>query len=163
MRARDAKFLPLDNATVTVKVQLAAGAETAAATIPAEASTQEPGLYEATYLPRESGGYRVDATVTNENGAQAGTAQTGWSSDLAAAEFQSLTPNRALMESLARQTGGRLVPLEELQRFIEELPSLRAPVKETWTRPLWHTPLMFLFALACLVTEWGLRRWKGLA
>ena len=33
---------------------------------------------------------------------------------------------------------------------------------ETWTSPLWHTPAMFGFALACLAAEWGLRRWKGM-
>jgi hypothetical protein len=33
---------------------------------------------------------------------------------------------------------------------------------EAWTFPIWHTPAMFAFALACFVSEWGLRRWKGL-
>jgi hypothetical protein len=35
-------------------------------------------------------------------------------------------------------------------------------VTETWTSPLWHQPWMFLFALACFLAEWGLRRVKGL-
>jgi hypothetical protein len=28
-------------------------------------------------------------------------------------------------------------------------------------RPLWHTPWLFLLALACFLGEWGLRRQKG--
>ena len=67
------------------------------------------------------------------------------------------------MEQLARATGGRVLTPDELDGFARELPKQRAPVTESWTRPLWHTPWMFLFALACLVGEWGLRRWKGLA
>jgi hypothetical protein len=82
---------------------------------------------------------------------------------MAASEFRDLQPNRALMEQLARQTGGRVLAPEELEAFARELPAKRAPINETWTRPLWHTPWMFLFAVACFVGEWGLRRLKGLA
>ena len=99
----------------------------------------------------------------DQSGALAGKAQAGWSTDLAAAEFRSLTPNRALMESLATQTGGQVVAPEGLDEFVRELPSRRAPVTETWTRPIWHTPIVFLVALACFVAEWGMRRKKGLA
>jgi hypothetical protein len=67
------------------------------------------------------------------------------------------------MEQLARQTGGRVLTPDDLDSFSKELPTQRAPITETWTRPLWHTPWMFLFALACFVGEWGLRRYKGLA
>ena len=164
VRARDAKFQPLDNATVHIKVQpVGRAGEGATITLPAEASAGEAGLYEATYVPRESGGYRVEASVTEQSGAVAGNSQAGWSTDLAAAEFRTLTPNRALMESLATQTGGEVVAPEKLDEFVRELPARRAPVTEMWTRPIWHTPAMFLFALACFVAEWGLRRRKGLA
>jgi hypothetical protein len=164
VRARDAKFLPLDNAAVTLKVSRPeAAASEAPLTLHAEPSTSEPGLYEATFIPRESGGYRVDAAVLNETGAAAGQNATGWTSDLAAAEFRDLKPNRPLMERLAQQTGGRVLSPEDLASFARDLPSQHAPVTETWTRPLWHTPLVFLLALACFVSEWGLRRWKGLA
>ena len=45
---------------------------------------------------------------------------------------------------------------------VRRLPELRAPVMETWSFPAWHTPVLFAFALACLLAEWGLRRWKGM-
>ncbi|MDR3401305.1 MAG: glutamine amidotransferase [Chthoniobacter sp.] len=164
VQARDTKFLPLDNATVTLKVSRPeAPANEAPLSLHAEPSTSEPGLYEASFIPRESGGYRVDASVVNEAGAAAGQSSTGWTSDLAAAEFRDLKPNRALMERLAQQTGGRVLSPDDLASFARELPSHHAPVTETWTRPLWHTPWVFLLALLCFVGEWGLRRWKGLA
>lgn len=161
VRARDAKFQPIDNAGVTLKVQRAGDAQ--AITLTADPSSTEAGVYEATYLPRENGGYRVEATVTDENGAAAGTAVTGWTTDLAAAEFQSLTPNRALMETLASKTGGKVLAPEQVAAFTRELPSQRAPVTETWTQPLWHTPWMLALVVGCFVGEWGLRRWRGLA
>ena len=163
VRARDAKFQPLENAGVALTVTRAGVADAAPLTLTAEASAGEPGLYETTYIPRENGGYRVDAAVRNDSGAVAGAAAAGWTSDLAAAEFRDLKPNRALMEQLARQTGGEVLAADDLAAFARRLPTERVPVTETWTRPLWHTPWMMLFALACLVGEWGLRRWKGLA
>jgi hypothetical protein len=161
VRARDDKFEPMENATVAVKVERHTGGEPL--TLTAEPSAEEPGLYETTYLPRESGGYRVEATVNKENGGVAGTAVTGWSTDLAAEEFRSLLPNRALLEALAQKTGGQVLTPDNLPSFVSELPARHAPVTETWSRPIWHTPWMFIFALGCFVGEWGLRRWKGLA
>jgi hypothetical protein len=43
------------------------------------------------------------------------------------------------------------------------MPQRKAPITETSTEPLWHTSGMFLFALACFLGEWGLRRKSGLA
>ena len=102
------------------------------------------------------------ATVKNNAGAELGRAEAGWSTDLAAEEFRSLVPNTALLEDIARKTGGQVVAPGDLDKFVRRLPELRAPVMETWSYPAWHTPLMFGFALACLLAEWGLRRWKGM-
>lgn len=167
VRARDAKFQPLDDATVTVGVEpVTFGAETGAAAAPirliAEASPTEAGLYQASYVPRLTGGYKATAVVTNTVGAEVGRAEAGWSTDLAAEEFRSLTPNVALLESIARQTGGEMVAATDLEKFARSLPQKKAPMMETALSPLWHTPAMLAFALGCLVTEWGLRRWKGL-
>jgi uncharacterized membrane protein len=164
VKARDAKFEPIENARVTVKV-IRAGAKgpDSELTLPAEPSPKDAGVYLASYTPRESGGYRVEATVLNESGASAGTAQTGWSTNLDADEFRLLAANRALMEQLARKTGGEVIAADRLAAFARDLPKRRAPVTETVTEPLWHTPWMFLFALGCFLGEWGLRRKNGLA
>lgn len=164
-RVRDEKFQPLDDAAINLEVSLimTGGAkETNAVHLSAEPSSEEAGLYQATYLPRATGGYQATAWVTNSSGAAVGRAAAGWSTDLAAEEFRSLTPNRALLEAIARKTGGSIISMDKLEQFAEKLPHRRAPVMDSWTYPLWHTPLFFGFALACLVSEWGLRRWKGL-
>jgi hypothetical protein len=166
VRVRDEKFQPVDDASVKISVEPVAfdGGKTPPLPIQIEAepALSEPGLYQATYVPRQTGGYQATARVTNGSGADLGQGTAGWSTDLAAAEFRSLTPNRALLEDLARQTGGEVVAAEDLNNFARRLPHLRAPVMEAWTQPAWHTPAMLGFALACLLGEWGLRRWKGL-
>ncbi|HTL54647.1 MAG TPA: glutamine amidotransferase [Candidatus Limnocylindrales bacterium] len=167
VRVRDAKFQPLDNANITLEVEPAMvessnGASTNRIRLPAEPSVNEPGLYQATYVPRATGGYRATACVTNSEGVEVGRAVAGWSTDLAADEFRSLTPNLPLLESIARQTGGKIISAPNLDKFARDLPRRHAPIMDAWSYPLWHTPAMFAFALLSLISEWGLRRWKGL-
>jgi len=41
---------------------------------------------------------------------EVGRAESGWTSDPAADEFRSLKPNRALLENIAKRTGGEIIP-----------------------------------------------------
>ncbi len=177
VRVRDKKFQPLDNASVVLAVRAVTNdfartgapvesrsqTNTNAVRLQAEPSAAEPGLYEATYVPRETGGYLAEAAVTDAAGMEVGRTQAGWTADPAADEFRSLKPNRALLEAIARQTGGEVIAPAKLDSFAANLPNRRAPITESWTLPLWHRSAVFLFALACFIAEWGLRRWKGMA
>ncbi len=170
VRARDKKFQPLDNASVAVTVTFVGQTSDSGSTsappsirLNTEPALSEAGLYQTTYVPREAGGYRAEAVLTDAAGVEAGRAEVGWTADPAADEFRSLTPNRALLETIAKKTGGEMIPAGKLDDFAKSLPHRQAPITETWTSPFWHQPAVFLFALACFVAEWGLRRWKGLA
>lgn len=172
VRARNKAFLPINNAKVGVKVHLPsdpADNSTGRTNTPptlqlqADPSDQEPGVYHAKFIPRTAGAYFAEATVNAPETETSGQSATGWTSEPAAQEFESLQPNLSLLQELARQTGGRMLSLEELPAFAKNLPNQSAPVTETISEPLWHTPYMFLFALTCFLAEWGIRRWKGLA
>lgn len=160
VRVRDEKFQPLDNASVLVTVTESGKAPVR---LSAEPSLQEPGVYHANFIARHPGGYHAGALVTNAHGGWVGAAEAGWVSDLAEEEFRSLKPNRAAFESLARKTGGEVIELDQLRKLVDALPRKTAPITEAWSAPLWHKPAVFLFALACFIAEWGLRRRKGLA
>ncbi|HAB15375.1 MAG TPA: hypothetical protein PLX89_23110 [Verrucomicrobiota bacterium] len=167
VRVRDAKFQPLDNAAVSVLVEpvlyeATPGSVTNSIRLNAEPALTEAGLYKLVYVPRVTGGFKATAVATNSVGADAGRAEAGWSTDLAAEEFRSLTPNVALLEKLAQGTGGEVVTTGQLDSLANRLPEKAAPIMEAWTRPAWHTPWLFGFALACMLSEWGLRRWKGM-
>jgi hypothetical protein len=100
--------------------------------------------------------------VADGEGAPVGESATGWAAEPAAQEFRSLQPDRRLLEDLAQQTGGDVVELDELDRLVRNLASRPVPLSETVLTPLWHRPTVFLFALGCLIAEWGLRRRRGL-
>jgi hypothetical protein len=166
IRARDERFQPLDDANVSVAIEpvlsgTANGTNNGIRLRP-EPSPDEAGVYQTVYVPRATGGYRATAFVTNAVGVYVGQAEAGWSADLEAEEFSSLQPNTALLDTIAKRTGGEVISAAKLNDFARGLPNRHSPVMEAWTIPAWHTPALFGFALACLIGEWGLRRWKGM-
>jgi len=163
IRVRDKRFEPLDNVSVAVDVREPGGQSVQ---LTAEPAMTESGLFEASYVPRKSGGYLAQATVTDANGTELDQATAGWAVDLEAREFQSVKTNRPLLERIARQTGGRLVEVDQLNHFADRLPHREVPITEVWTKPLWDLPgvlpAVFLFVVTCFVVEWALRRRKGM-
>lgn len=163
VRARDKNFKPMDNVSVTMEVRDPNGQTVK---LRAEPATGESGLFEAVHVPRLSGGYFARAVVADEKANEIGDAETGWAVDLEAQEFKSIKANRPLLENIARQTGGKIVELDELDSFARELPGRDVPITTTQIKPIWDLPgilpAVFLFALMCFVGEWALRRWKGL-
>jgi uncharacterized membrane protein len=159
IRVSDADYLPLDNAQLAIDVTTPDGHKVA---LDAEPCDDEPGAYQATHVPRQSGAYRATVIVKSADGAEVGTREAGWVAEPAADEFNNLRPNRNALEEIAAKTGGEVIEIGDLNRFVADLPSRSAPITEPRIRPAWHHPLFYLAIIACLCGEWGLRRWKGL-
>lgn len=159
VRARDAQFEPLDNANVALHVQTPDGHKIE---LVAESSDRSPGQYEALFAPRAPGVYRATIMVTAADGSEVGQREIGWTVEPQTEEFRTLAVNRPLLEQLAKQTGGEVIALDNLDSFVSSLPNRKIPVTETWTYPLWHQSSVFLLAITCLIGEWGLRRWRGM-
>ncbi len=163
VRVRSESFEPMDNVSVAIEVDQPQGQTLRLTATPAAG---ESGLFESTYVPRVGGGYRARAVVSDSRGAQIGRAEAGWATDLEAREFRSIKVNRPLLEQIARQSGGRIVDIGELEPFARSLPNREAPISEFWVRPLWDLPgvlpAVFLLVVLCLVVEWAIRRWKGM-
>lgn len=159
-RVRDAEFRPLDNAKVRFKISLPGGDEL---TLDAEPDRKEAGAYAATYVTKQPGAYRVTTTANAPDGSSIGEKEAGWAAQPAADEFARLKPDREFLETIAAKTKGEVVNGDRLAPFVASLNARHAPISEPWTSPLWHQPLYFLIAIACLTAEWGLRRVNGLA
>jgi hypothetical protein len=160
VRLRDAEYRPLDNAKVALRITLPGKDEL---TLDAEPDGREAGTYAATYVIRQPGAYRVVATATAPDGSTIGDREAGWAAQPAADEFARLEPDREYLKTIASKTRGEVVNGDRLASFVTSLSSRNAPITEPWTSPLWHQPLYFLIAIACLTAEWGLRRVNGLA
>lgn len=157
---RDAEYRPLDNAKVILKIKHPDGSELS---LDAEPDGAESGAYRATYVTKDPGAYRFLAAATAPDGSAVGEAEAGWASQPSADEFARLEPNRGFLDEIAAKTGGEVVDPARLESFVKSLDARDAPITEPWTSPLWHQPIYFLIAIACLAAEWGLRRTNGLA
>jgi uncharacterized membrane protein len=163
-KVRDAEYKPLDNVNVQLTIHKVSASTNSAASdlqLAADASPTQAGAYVRDYVAAE-GAFTVEAVAAQFDGQIIGRSSAGWASDPAAEEFRSLKPNRAYLEALAKRTGGEVLTIDGLRDFVRQLPRRQAPVMEPWSKPLWQEPVVYLFALACFVAEWGIRRWKGL-
>ena len=160
VRVRDPEYLPLDNADVTLRTTLPDGT---ALDLEGEPDDREAGAYTATIVTRQPGPYRFEATAKAPDGGAIGQREAGWAAQPTAFEFDRLAPDRAFAETIASETGGEVVEADNLDAFVARLSTRAAPISEPWTAPIWHHPIFFLVAIACLVAEWGLRRVNGLA
>lgn len=160
VEVNDENFKPLDNAEVTVEVTTP---ERETLTLTAEAIDAVSGQYASTYVPRTPGMYRARVTAKNPDGSEIEQTETGWVSEPAVDEFLTLKPNRNFLETIARETGGEVVSLSNLDAFVRTLPEREIPVVEPKIHAVWHKWGVFFLAVGLLVLEWGLRRWKGLA
>jgi uncharacterized membrane protein len=160
---RDKDFQLLDNVSVVIEVN---DPQKQKIKLTAEPEPEKSGIFKAVYVPRLSGGYMAKAIVTDLKGAELGSSQTGWATELNAAEFRSIRTNQALLKQIASQTGGRLVKADELNDFARSLPMQNAEFMEVWTKPLWDSRAVslavFLVIILCFVGEWAFRRWRGM-
>ncbi len=156
----DDQYRPLDGATVTARVTRPDGQQTEIDVRPAD---DPPGTYELDYRARQSGVYRVSVEATAADGTLIGSRDSGWVADSDSAEFARLKPNRDYLQRIAERTGGEVIELDDLDRLTRQLPTRPAPYMEKKEVSWWHNGWIFALVVTLLVTEWGIRRWKGMA
>jgi uncharacterized membrane protein len=186
----DARFEPVADAIVRIRITGPDGQSRALRAVPAKASA---GVYRTSFIPAASGTYDIHVSAEREASRETtGPAETDQptirraratmqtdgddgarSGRLGEArewllvggvdpEMADPRRNDAVLERLAEATGGRLLGTDELA----QLPSLIAASTSSpsvWVqRELWHSPWTFLLVAALLCTEWALRRRWGL-
>lgn len=159
VRVQTKTFDPQDDANVILTVSHQDG-ETS--TLSAEPSLTDPGLFTAEYASENRSSYRVQASVLDGEGEEIGTDEIARTINPEADEFAKLGPNQSTLERIAAETGGEMLRLDELAELPALLKTLDLPISEVRQRPLWHTPWLFLIALACFLGEWVLRRRQGI-
>lgn len=129
-----------------------------------EPSDSVAGQFESSIAASQPGAWQVSvsATISDDPATPPLVAATGWASQPDQKEMKSVQVDHAFLEQLAKITGGRTVPLSSLESFVGTLPQSNAMLVEIWSWPIWHSWWIFLTAVACLATDWTLRRRRGL-
>lgn len=160
IKVRDASYLPLDNASFEVSVLPPDGKLVPVDVTP---DREQSGLYLANFWSQVDGPYVVSVKAKSSDGEDIGEVESGWSAEPSALEFRNLAPNLDELTALAKQSGGEVVDIDQLDSFVRSLPTRQVPITETRIEPLWHSSSWLALTLICLCAEWGLRRWRGLA
>ena len=133
--------------------------------ITGEPSEDILGRFEVVMSAVEAGPYTaaVKATLNDsEEGPEELAASVGWASQPDQEEMASVAVNKRFLTSVAETTGGRVVSIEELDSFVDDLSRSDAPLVEVWSWPIWHQWWIFGIAVGCFVTDWTIRRRNGL-
>jgi len=130
----------------------------------AEPSDSQLGMFEANVAAGQAGPWRttVTATLADANDVEPLVASIGWASQPDQKELRSVQVDHTFLNEVAGITGGRTLSLNDLEAFVDSLPEGSAPLVEVWSWPIWHSWWIFIVAVACFVTDWTLRRRRGL-
>jgi uncharacterized membrane protein len=151
---RDKDYMPVNDAKVTAHV---IGPDGLSALVDMTPAADSPGVFRANWTADKPGSYLAEVTASGqtENGTLPFERIDG------VAENFHTEQNRELLEKLASETGGRYWKPDELTRLPNEISYSDAGISVRDIKELWNMPVVFLWLLFLISTEWLLRRKWG--
>jgi uncharacterized membrane protein len=155
----DEDFKPIP----AVRVEATAtGEDGSTAPVLIEPSGRDDGRFELRVDARAPGLYRVEMTARNGE-TEVGRATAHLRREAGTLEQFGSWQQRALLERIAKDTGGRYWPLADIGDLPEAIRYSRAGMVERQSFDLWNIPLLFGLLALLKGSEWLLRRrWRRL-
>jgi len=69
-------------------------------------------------------------------------------------EMRQPLPDHARLRELAKQTSGRVVPLDKLDQLVARVPNRARRIDDDISERLWDSPMSLLMVLMLLTLEW---------
>jgi hypothetical protein len=126
-------------------------------------SQETPGEYKTDWTAERPGTYLAEVTAQSagDQPQELGRDVLTFQREDGIAENFHTEQNRALLEQLASETGGRYWKPSELKNLPRDITYSEAGISVRTTKELWNMPIVFLLLLALPTTEWLLRRKWG--
>jgi hypothetical protein len=130
--------------------------------LPLDWSIDTDGEYSATFIPDEEGFHSIHVTAARA-GEPLGEDTTYV--DVAELSTEAFAAERrtSLLERIAAETGGRWYTPQNLASLPDDLRYSEGGTTVLEVRDLWDMPIIFLLLVGLIGTEWGYRKWRGLA
>jgi hypothetical protein len=155
----DSAFLTVNDAQVVAHV---AGPTGAVRDVPLEWAVDRDGEYRAAFTPEDPGLYTIRVDATAHDGAVSSDSAFVRVGDLNA-EYVDAEMRAALLQRLARETGGRFYTPATVSTLPEDVAMSKRGVTVANEMDLWDMPVNFLLLVTLLSAEWGYRKLRGLA
>src|SRR5579864_7342041 len=154
---RDKNFLPAADARVEAHILGPGGS---AAQVEMTPDPNAPGTFHAEWTADQAGSYLTEVVATRDKDELGRDVLTFARMDGVAENFHT-EQNRALLEKLSAETGGRYWTPQEVSKLPGEISYSEAGITVRDTKELWNMPIVFLLLLLLPSTEWLLRRKWG--
>lgn len=155
----DPRWERVNGARVTATVTAPSGA---VEDVPLDLVPAAQGLYRGTVPTREEGEYSLEPVALAGTDTLLGTVVHVRAGGVGR-EFFAAERRTAVLQRIARETGGRFYTPETVSALPEEVVYTQRGVTRTEQLDLWDMPIVFILLLGLLSAEWGLRRRWGLA
>lgn len=158
--ARDEIGNPLPDVDFSVRVSDPDGKETSIASL--SGSESSSGEFKDATKP---GIYRVVVSAKQNGQVIAGDATTRFLIDSTDPELDNPAADPAMLQGLAQQTGGRVIPAEEFDEFLEELITAGPPnlsLTQITRVSLWDNWWYLAAFVVTMTAEWIVRKRRGL-
>jgi uncharacterized membrane protein len=155
---RDQQYNPAPDAKVEAHILGPSGVSALVELAPVPGT---PGQFQAAWSAPKTGSYLTEVTAIRAGKELGRDVLTFQRADGIAENFHT-DQNRALLEHLAAQTGGRYWKPSDLGKLAASIPFSEAGVTVRETKDLWDLPLVFLALVLLRFSEWWLRRKWGI-
>ena len=157
-KPRDKDFKPLEEIDPKVEVVALDGS------IDTKSMTQDeknPGIYRLKYYPPGHGNYTVRINAGAELPEKGEQVNRFYVTDQTK-EDRVILPDDEFLKELADKTGGRMVTIDELEDFSENIPEESFKFVDEKSEPIWNRAWVFMAIILLLSAEWWIRRTKGM-
>jgi uncharacterized membrane protein len=131
--------------------------------VPMEWTVKREGEYGARFTPSEDGTYKVSVGGSDHEGrdvTKGGASVRVAPSD---AEYFDAGMRAPLLKRIAEETEGRFFKADDTASLVDAITYSGKGITITEDKELWDMPIVLLFLLTLMGTEWVYRRAKGLA
>jgi len=155
----DTNFEELNNSLVVATVTDPSGE---ILELPMAWTAEEDGEYRTTFTSTEEGFHEVrvqassDGNLLDEDVVYAQVAASD-------SEYYDSTMRAPLLQRVAEETGGRFYTPETALSLADDIQYVGRGVTVVEERDLWDMPILLLLLVTLVFSEWGYRRFKGLA
>lgn len=161
LRARvvDSIYMDVNDAIVAAEVTSPTGK---VATVPLDWTLRDDGTYAGHFVADEQGTYRF-AVVAIRGKDSTRSAVAAVLADSRGADMDHAELRVPLLQRIARETGGKYYPIADLGHLPDDVVLTASGITAHESRDLWDMPIVLLLLVCLLGSEWGYRRWRGLA
>jgi hypothetical protein len=160
VNAGNQRFDAVNSDQVTARVTAPTGQ---ISEIPVPWSGIRDGFYQVPFVPEVAGRYDIEVEARNPRDSSRQLATASFTVGDSEAELRGAAMQAARLREMASRSGGRFYTPATIGSLPQDIAMSGSGITVTESRDLWDMPVVFLLLMGLLGTEWGYRRWRGLA